>query len=53
MVTPSGDGGDSPFRDWYSNLLPNCYKNFWYLDAVAGRKVEEHLSHGEIAACCF
>lgn len=42
--------GDSAFRDWYSNLLPNCYKISGPLDAVAGRKVEEHLSHGEVAA---
>lgn len=42
--------GGSFFRDWYSNLLPDCYKVNAPLNAAAAKKIEEFLSAGDIAA---
>ena len=42
--------GSSNFRNWYTNLLPNCYKVEAPLDEKAARKVEKLLSKRDIAA---
>src|SRR3989344_8966064 len=42
--------GQSDFRSWYTNLLPDCYKVEAPLDEKAARKVEKLLSKRDIAA---
>ena len=42
--------GSSEFRKYYKNLLPGCYKIRPPLNAEAGRKVENILKKGNIAA---
>ena len=42
--------GASYFRDWYTNLLPNCHKIQVPLDEKAAIKVEELLKTKKIAA---
>lgn len=42
--------GDSSFREWYKNLLPNCYKIKAPLDEKAAREIEKLLSKKDIAA---
>ena len=42
--------GSSNFRNWYTNLLPDCYKVEAPLDEKAARKVEKLLSKRDIAA---
>jgi acetylornithine/succinyldiaminopimelate/putrescine aminotransferase len=41
--------GDSSFRNWYKNLLSNCYKIKPPLNAEAGKQVEKMLSKKDIA----
>ncbi|MDP2692315.1 MAG: aspartate aminotransferase family protein [bacterium] len=42
--------GSSHFRNWYKNLLPNCYKIKPPLNENAVNKLEELLKRGDIAA---
>lgn len=42
--------GSSGFREWYKNLLPNCYKIKPPLDAKAAQQIEKILSKRDIAA---
>ena len=42
--------GDSAFRNWYNNLLPNCYKIQPPLDENALKKVKELLEGKDVAA---
>ena len=42
--------GSSRFREWYKNLLPNCYKIKAPLNENAAKEVEKLLSKRDIAA---
>src|SRR5262249_14268322 len=42
--------GLSKFRQWYKNLLPNCFKVSAPLNKKAAKEVEKLLSKGDIAA---
>lgn len=42
--------GASYFRNWYKNLLPDCYKINQPLNTDAARKIEKILSKRDIAA---
>lgn len=42
--------GSSEFRNWYKNLMPDCYKIKPPLDGAASDKLEQILKKGDIAA---